>query len=124
MRKAEKQINQCFPQEKKIPQFLPFDHQSQYIKTDQNYDKKRFIFIILSLISAPGSQSWATLFGSFAGSSAFPQTFMDNIKNCQVITHEHDETLKTPNYRVHINSCRLPALYSFARVPSCLYPWL
>lgn len=102
-----------FCSEEKNPQILPFDHLSQYIKTDQNGDKKDFhihhFVISFSFNFVIQCLSWAALFGSSGGSwvpSAFPQTFMDNIKNCQVITHEHEheQKFKTSNYRIHINS--------------------
>lgn len=51
------------------PQILTFNPLSQYIKSDQNDDKKDiFIFIILALTSAPHSVSWAALFCSSDGS--------------------------------------------------------
>lgn len=98
--------------------FHKFYHLITWVNTSKlirMMTKKTFIFIILALISAPGSLSWAALFGSSDGSwlpSAFPQTFMDNIKNCQAITHEdeHEQTLKTSNYRIHISSCRFTCI--------------
>lgn len=68
--------------------FHKFYHLITWVNTSKlirMMTKKTFIFIILALISAPGSLSWAALFGSSDGSwlpSAFSQTFMDNIKNC------------------------------------------